>query len=58
MKSWWQSKIIWACIIAFITAVSEIIIVMPPFDWQALIAAIFALVIGLFRAFSTTTSIK
>lgn len=58
MKNWWQSKIIWACIVAFVTALGAVAQSYPPLDWQALLGAVFALVVGIFRAFSTSTSIK
>ena len=57
MKNWYQSKIIWASIIAFITAIADLVVVTP-FDWGVAMGAFFALVIALFRAFGTSTAIK
>jgi hypothetical protein len=56
MKPWWQSKIIWASIIAFFSAIADLIVVTP-FDWSVALGAFFALIIALFRAFGTTKTI-
>lgn len=55
MKAWWQSKIIWTAIAAFIGSVGELIAVSPPFDWAAAGGAVLALLVIIFRSTSKTT---
>jgi hypothetical protein len=56
MKAWYQSKIIWACIIGIITALGEAIVVTP-FDWKGFAAACFLAILAMIRAWGTSTAI-